>query len=358
MLYFVFTTGRCNLRCSYCGGSFNPEIVPWRVEYDLGDLIRLVEGDGDATIAFYGGEPLLNPGFIMEVMDAVPARRFVVQTNGTAVRALPPEYWRRMDAVLLSIDGPEGVTDGYRGRGVYRTVLSSARWLREVGFSGDLIARMTVSEGSDVYRDARHLLELGLFDHVHWQIDAVWSEGWADFRGWAERVYKPGVSRLVDYWISEAREGRVPGLVPVLGVLRVELTGESMGIPPCGAGRDAFAVSTDGRVLACPIAVAEGWAELGRLGSVGPGDLPGRVSIGEPCASCPYLRYCGGRCLYAHVERLWGEEGFEALCDLTRHLVDEVLSVADEVRALIGEGRIDPGEVLYPPYNNTTEIIP
>lgn len=80
MLWLVFTTGACNLRCTYCGGSFEPpHVVPWRVTYDINKLRHLVENDKDATVIFYGGEPLLNPGFIMRVMDNVKARRFGIQ---------------------------------------------------------------------------------------------------------------------------------------------------------------------------------------------------------------------------------------------------------------------------------------
>ena len=357
MLYIVLATGQCNLRCRYCGGSFPPSLVPWSVQYPIEDLKRLIESDPEAIVALYGGEPLMNPEFVRTVLDEVKARRYVIQTNGLLVDRLESEYWRRFDAVLLSIDGVREVTDYYRGEGVYDAVLGSAKWLRKAGFAGDLIARMALSERSDVYRDVTHLLSLGLFDHVHWQLDVVWSDRWEDFDSWAER-YKEGLSKLARLWLSEMRRGRALGIVPFLGVAKVALFGAGGGLP-CGAGRDAFAISTDGRILACPIAVQEKWAEVGRLGEVkGPEDIRGSVQIGEPCTSCEYYRYCGGRCLYAYKERLWGDEGFERVCDLTRHLVDEVLVAVPEIRRLVEKGIIDPEELHYPPFNNTTEVIP
>jgi len=357
LLYIVFTTGQCNLSCRYCGGSFPPSLVPWRVQYPLRDLKRLVESDPDAIVALYGGEPLMNVEFVRKVLDNVRARRYVIQTNGLLVKELEPRYWRRFDAVLLSIDGVREVTDYYRGEGVYDAVLRAAKWLREIGFSGDLIARMALSERGDVYRDVTHLLSLSLFDHVHWQLDVIWSDRWEDFDSWAER-YKEGLTRLAQLWVREMRRGRVLGIVPFLGVANVALFGGG-GRLPCGAGRDAFAISTDGRILACPIAVQEKWAEVGRLGEVrGPEDIRDSVLIGEPCTSCEYYRYCGGRCLYAYKERLWGDEGFERVCDLTRHLVGEVLGAVPEIRRLMESGIIDPEELRYPPFNNTTEVIP
>jgi Predicted Fe-S oxidoreductases len=83
------TTGKCNLKCDYCGGSFPANVVPYGVKYDINLLKRLVENDKESTIIFYGGEPLLNYKFIMTVLDNVIAKRYGIQTNGIAVRLLP-----------------------------------------------------------------------------------------------------------------------------------------------------------------------------------------------------------------------------------------------------------------------------
>ena len=357
MLLFLHTTGACDLRCAYCGGSFSPQVVPHEVRYRISDLQRFVDGCEDLTIAFYGGEPLLRPRFIAEVMDSIHADRYVIQTNGLNVRRLPQRYWRRFDAVLVSIDGVREVTDAYRGTGVYDAVLRSVRWLRDVGFSGDLIARMTVSEMGDIHRDVMHLLSLNLFNHVHWQLDVVWSDRWDDFDGWAMRSYLPGVRRLVRWWIREMRKGRVPGVVPFLGLVKAALATDQES-PPCGAGRTSFAISTDGRVLACPIAVTEEWAHLGNVRNSHVEDCINAVSIGEPCISCDVFRFCGGRCLYAYKERLWGDDGFGRVCNVTKRFIGEVLSTLPEIECLLEAGKIAREDVLYPQFNNSTEIIP
>ena len=82
----------------------------------------------------------------MKVMERIDAKRFVIQTNGTLTDRLPRDYWLRMDATLLSIDGIEEVTDKHRGKGVYKKVVEAARKLREMGYEGDLVARMTLTE--------------------------------------------------------------------------------------------------------------------------------------------------------------------------------------------------------------------
>jgi len=351
-LIIVSTTGACNLRCLYCGGSFPPKYVPWELRYDIDYLIKFLRETG-SDVAFYGGEPLLNPQVIVKVMDELDdGRRFIIQTNGTLPESLPPEYWLKFDAVLLSIDGRREVNDYYRGQGNYERVLKTAYMLRDIGYSGDLIARMTLWDKSDVYEDVTHLLNLKVFDHVHWQLNVIWTEPW-DFSAWANTSYIPGLRRLADMWVSNMSSGEVLGIVPFLGVMKVALFGEWRS-PPCGSGTETFTVLPDGRIVACPIAVENEWAVVGHItrGSIR------RVEIGKPCTSCPYFKYCGGRCLYAYKERLWGEKGFLEVCRVTKEMIDILLSKISHIKRLIREGVISASDFYYPPFDNTTEIIP
>ncbi len=345
MLFFVLTTGLCNLKCDYCGGSFPERLVPPKPTYEIEELIDFM-GIEEPIVAFYGGEPLMNPKPIYELMDRLDAK-YVIQTNGLLVDRLDRRIWERFDAILLSIDGVREVTDKHRGRGVYDAVLKAARKLRSF-FEGDLIARMTATRDTDIYRDVKHLLGLKLFDHVHWQLDVVWSEPW-DFLKWAEESYIPGLRRLMDEWASSLEEGEVIGIAPFQGMLkRMEEGGPA---PPCGAGVDSLAVNTDGSILACPIAVDVEWAKLGRIED-GLEGLKASPGIGEPCTSCPYFRVCGGRCLYSYMERLWGDEGFQVVCKVTKKTIDMLREKTDGLT--LKEKRA----AFYPSYNNTVEIVP
>ena len=115
--------------------------------------------------------------------------------------------------------------------------------------------------------------------------------------------------------------------------------------PPCGAGKDAIAITTDGKILACPIAPDFQWNVLG--------DFRGyeKIEIGEPCKGCDVYGVCGGRCLFAYKEKLWGEEGFREICEITKFTISEIRKYMD----LLSKYEM---ELRYPPYNNTTEIIP
>jgi len=355
--FILYTTGRCNLKCRYCGGSFDPKLVPWNVEYSLKLLENLLRS-GD-TIAFYGGEPLMNGAFIEEVMSTFQDCRYALQTNGLLLGRVEPEVLRRFDTILISIDGGREITDGNRGYGVYDEVLKTAGELRRKGFRGDLVARMTITNESNIFRDVHHLLELGLFDHVHWQLSMVWVErgAWKDLWGWINRSYKPGLRRLLDLWISNLKSGEITGIAPFQGILRRMLFGGAN--PPCGAGEESFTVLTSGKIISCPIAVEESWAEIGALENISRKELEGRRNLlDEPCRSCELLKICGSRCLYTHRERLWGDEGVRAVCECSRYIIELVQKSLWRIKDALAKTPYTLEDLIYPRYNNTIEIIP
>ena len=56
---------------------------------------------------------------------------------------------------------------------MFKLLIKQSKWFRETcKFTGELIERMTWSGNNDIYKSVIHLLNLGLFDHVHWQLDA------------------------------------------------------------------------------------------------------------------------------------------------------------------------------------------
>ena len=355
MLFILYTTGQCNLRCKYCGGSFDENVVPWEVKYSVDDLKKVIGGEDD--VAFYGGEPLLNMDFIEEVMAKLNPSHYILQTNGILLDKLDPELIKRFDVILVSIDGPRWLTDLNRGRGVYDTVIRNVKWLKEIGYEGDLVARMTITEESEILRDVKHLLNLKLFDHIHWQLSFVWAEPWHNLWSWIRESYEPGLKKLLDQWIEKMRYGVVEGIAPFQGIFtRILRDGVK---PPCGSGADSFTIVSDGRIIACPIAVRESWAYIGRLGEVDKEKIKSyKPPIGEPCLSCRYFKICGGRCLYTHMERLWGEEGMRAICEVSKFIIDSILERMSIIEKFLDEGMITEEQLIYPKYNNTIEIMP
>jgi putative peptide-modifying radical SAM enzyme len=296
------------------------------------------------------------------IMDVVPAQ-FVIQTNGLFLDRIEPQLLERFHSILVSIDGTRETTDRERGSGVYDRVTRNLEIVRKRGFSGDLVARMTVVQGSNIYENVRHLLDTGLFDHVHWQLSfsMFWEAGDSTEPGLPEWIteYNSGVSSLLDWWLTEMKcSKRVPGIVPFIGVMSSLLTGRESHLR-CGSGVDFFTVMPDGRVSACPVAVDFDFSVVGSIFGGTPASLCGIATIGEPCLSCDIFRICGGRCLFVNrSQAMLRNGGYSHICRTVRHLVAELQRALPEVRALIGDGSLRKSNFEYPEFNNGCEIIP
>jgi putative peptide-modifying radical SAM enzyme len=365
LLYFVILTHACNLRCNYCGyGEEDCESAPAEVSYTVEELRKFIIQDPKPSIIFYGGEPLVRKPLMEKIMKSVPADRYLLQTNALNLADLESEYLKRFEAILVSIDGRRETTDFYRGRGVYNRILENLRSIREKGFRGDLIARMTASEKTDIYLDVMHLLQLRdpNFDHVHWQIDALWDSPpelrWKDFNKWIFGSYDPGVVKLVREWGSALfGEGKVLPVVPFVGVMRTLLDGGKVGLR-CGSGIDSFAVALNGDLTVCPIAPEWDFAKVGTIFDSTPQELPNKVRIGEPCTECNTLNVCGGRCLFTNKTKLWGEAGFREVCDSSKRMIDELAYLKPRIIEMISDRKISMETFNYAPFNNGCEVIP
>ena len=194
--------------------------TPCSSEVNIERIKEFLVKDSDPTLIFYGGEPLVKMDRMMEIMDSVPAR-FCVQTNGILLDKLPEKYLMKLSKILVSIDGSRLVTDFNRGEGRYDKIVSNVKAIREKGFDGEVVARMTISkEFPDVINQVQHILNLGFFDSVHFQIDAGFYK--SDFNELEFRKfvkdYNYSLGKLVGWWVDEMREGRVRKIYPFLGV--------------------------------------------------------------------------------------------------------------------------------------------
>jgi putative peptide-modifying radical SAM enzyme len=353
-------TRKCNLNCFYCHGGEETG-TNTEIQYSIDDLAAFLEKDNDFQLMLYGGEPTLRVPLIIKLMNRFPEARFMLQTNALLLHKIPEEYVKQFHSILVSIDGTEETTDGYRSKGVYQKVIRNVNWLREIGYEGDIVARMAVSEQSDIYSDVRHLLDLRnpSFDNVHWQLNVVWDaeDNWQDFDGWITKSYNPGISRLVEEWVEKIKTGVVEGIVPFLPLMHTLITGKPSEMR-CGSGLDTFAIHVDGRIGICPISPDWDFSIVGDIWVSEPADLKNSMRVEEPCPSCEDYGICGGRCLFANKQRLWGDEGFEKICEVSRHLFHSLKKHVPKVRALIEAGVISDRVFDYPEYNNGCEIVP
>ncbi|HEY9206603.1 MAG TPA: TIGR04084 family radical SAM/SPASM domain-containing protein [Candidatus Methanoperedens sp.] len=359
MHYHIILTKECNLNCDYCGGG--SDSPPKEIQYTIPDLAGFLSTDKAPIVEFYGGEPLLRIATMKKIMDAVPGR-FVIQTNGLLLDKIDPQYLEKFHSILVSIDGGKEVTDRNRGNGVYDRIIRNSKLIREKGFRGDLVARMTVPQDTDIYENVLHLAKAGIFDHVHWQLgfEMFW-EGWEEETGIEEWVqsYDAGISSLVDWWIKEMEHtGRVQGIVPFIGITNSLLSGAPSRLR-CGSGIDFFTVMPDGRISACPVSIDFDFSIVGSIFKDTPHSLCGRICMVEPCISCEIFHVCGGRCLFVnHCQDMLKKNGYALICSTVRHLAAELESSLPDIKEMIDGGIIQSKEFEYPEFNNGCEIIP
>jgi putative peptide-modifying radical SAM enzyme len=362
MHYHIILTKECNLKCNYCGGG--SDTPPREIQYSIDDLNKFISIDKNPIIEFYGGEPLLRIDAMKNIMDSLQPAKFVVQTNGMNLDKLEPKYLQKFHSILVSIDGKKAITDKERGNGVYDRILHNIKIIRQKCFCGDLVARMTVSQGTDIFENVMHLLALEeCFDHVHWQLDfemfwEAWEHTVPGLPEWIDS-YNCGISSLIKWWICEMeRTGHVAGIVPFIGIMRSLFHGE-ISILRCGSGVDFFTIMPDGRISACPVSIDFDFSVVGSIYQDSPSSLVERSIVGEPCTSCDISGVCGGRCLFVNrSQHLLREDGYPMICRTVKHLVRELQEALPYVRELIDAGVIDVAAFDYPKFNNGCEIIP
>lgn len=374
MQYYLTLTSECNLRCKYCYekccNDFGVDLglldidysVPSSVKYDIAVLDRFLARDPEPSIVFYGGEPLLRIDLLEKIMRTISAKKFILQTNGMLLHRLDSEYVNKLDTILVSVDGDRDLTDYYRGKGVYEQVIQNIRQIRDRGFAGEIIARMTVGRETRIDRDVCSLIfNDDLFNSIHWQLDALFWHNDYDKEGfseWAKNWYNSGIRTLIELWVRHMKSrGEVLRIYPFTGIMQSLLLNEPSKLR-CGAGWTMFNIQTDGNITPCPVMAGMKNFYLGNVEHTDPGDLASReVSVSEPCTDCAIYSLCGGRCLYANVTKLWGEEGFRLVCSTVENLIDALRSAVPAIRCLISKGTVLLRDFDYPRYNSC-EIIP
>jgi len=361
MIFNLQLTLRCNLYCSYCQATAEGSPFPPRLDYSIATLRKFIKQDSHPIIAFYGGEPLLEIPLMQEIMDTIDVDCYILQTNGLLLHKLPAKYTNRFHTIVMSIDGREDITDFHRGKGTHRKVIQNAKLIRQNGFRGELIARMTVTEEMNIYPEATWLLELEnpRFDSIHWQLDMMFNDRtqWKALDEWISNTYNPQISKLIDDWVTTMKkEALVLKIYPFLGVIDRLLFTKSHKLH-CGAGWIWQNICTDGNITACPVGADFQEFHVGNIKDTAPSDTYDALLIGDPCPQCEIFEICGGRCLYANLFKPWGEDGYRLVCMTVFHLVNELRKVQSVIQELLSSNKLKREDFTYFKYN-CCEIIP
>jgi putative peptide-modifying radical SAM enzyme len=274
---------------------------------------------------------------------------------------LESEYINRFTTIFVSIDGVEELTDFYRGNGVYKKVIDNLIKIRQNGFKNEVIARMTLMEETDFYKNVRWLLDNPdfSFSSVHWQLDAgFWKNDFnkRDFKKWIDNNYIPKLDEIVKFWVENMeKNGIVLKLYPLLGVM-YSLLNEENSLLRCGSGWSNYTIQTDGNIIPCPAMIGMKDYYLGHIEKINPLKLK-KVFVGTPCTNCSILPKCGGRCLFANITKQWSSNNYNQVCKTVKNHIKLLSSVLPQIKNLIEQKKILKSDFNHIKYNSC-EIIP
>jgi putative peptide-modifying radical SAM enzyme len=376
-LYFhLILTDDCNLCCSYCRARVfeNPQEssekrtqqieidphIPPELNINPELLYAFLQKDPTPTLTFYGGEPLLRADLITRIVREAPVQRFMLQTNGILLEQVWPEIINRFSTILVSLDGREDLTDANRGTGTYLKVMENIKKIRHEGFNQELIARMTVTEKTDI-ADAVRWLSCNpdySFSSIHWQLDANFSDDFSHrrFAEWVKMSYNPGILSLVKEWVDHMEsKGEVLRWYPFLDPMEDLLRARQSRLR-CGSGYANYSIMTDGNIAPCPVMIGMSQFYVGHVRDADPRHLP-LITVSGECTDCTIFGFCGGRCLYSNITKPWGETGRHMVCSTVKHLHKSLTDALPRVKDLLTREIIHPEDFSHEKYNGC-EIIP
>lgn len=325
----LLTTLKCNLKCTYCSLGVG-EVLGSQTElkYDVDQLAAFVDthlAGKEVYVTFYGGEPTLNKRLMLDVMQRFPEFRFQLQTNGTLLDRLPDWALARLSNVLVSIDGGEEITDAYRGRGIWASVMRNVNDIRgKVG--GTLTTRVTWGNPATTFEELDGLAES--FDYLYWQFVA--DEMYAD-DSVARR--KAVLVQLIDKFF--ASNDKLYPLVPLMGIVRNKLLPNRgielyAGLTQCRVSTHLLNVMPDGQIYPCPDMMYVPAMQMGEIQGNWLVASPLQPHADMPCASCEAFAWCRHNCMknlylgYVKKDERYRNNVVEPICELLRFIGREI----------------------------------
>lgn len=304
---------------------------------------------------FYGGEPLLVAETVEDCMNhpfSIPVQ-YMINTNGTLLHRLSTSMQKKLSAMLISIDGPEHVTDAHRGGGVYRKIIQNLSLL-SLELLERTIARITftIDEKSSLFESVTDLLQF--FKQVFWQIQSLAYVPSQNEQEIFLKKYQADIRRLLQFWLTTMREkGYVERIIPFLAVTSSLILGKRYEKLRCACGSELVYIDLDGSCYVC----GELMIPQFRIGDIWSGiSFPTKdiKKLRHTCSPCKYNYICGGRCLSCFVRQ--PHAPFRFYCRATGILIDEVERVAPVIENLITQGVVKEEDFTHKIMTYTEEI--
>ncbi|MBI4985327.1 MAG: SPASM domain-containing protein [Rhodocyclales bacterium] len=328
----LLTTLKCNLKCTYCSLGVGEMLgSQTELKYDIDQLAAFVErqlAGKEIYVTFYGGEPTLNLDMMQAVMRRFPEFRYQLQTNGTLLDNLPDWMLARFSNVLVSIDGGEHTTDGYRGRGIWRQVIKNLNHVH-TRIGGTITARVTWGNPDTSFEELDELATAqAAIDYLYWQFvaDEMYDGDSIDRR-------KAVLVKLIDKFFAGGDE--LYPLVPLMGIVRNKLLPTRAqelyaGQTQCRVSTHLINVMPDGRIYPCPDMMYADDMQMGEIQGNWLQQSPLQPTPAMPCATCEAFPWCRRNCMknlylgYVKQDERYRRNVVEPICELVRFIGREI----------------------------------
>lgn len=344
----VKITQNCNLRCKYCytQGGKRKKIISADTVLKFFDQI-VVDNASDICCIFHGGEPLLHPELINEIIDKLKARyygpriKYQIQTNATLITDEVIKLIKAHNiSVGISADGYKEVNDCTRyypdGSSSYEKVEKGIKKLHENDIPFGilvLISKYNVKHITEILDWCKlqgiertgfnFFTPLGygreedlaanvddLIENIKREIDWLINNNEKEMKSTRKFIYEREI---------EAMAGRV---------LDPEKCGYMCKSIPCGAGKKHLALDVDGSINVCDCFYGMSDFVIGNINELSLNECLNNSIIEEfqsrsidklkGCEGCDIKAVCHGGCPGSNVLFLKGKEGLynkSSICD-------------------------------------------
>ncbi len=364
--YYVHlsVTGRCNARCAGCVNSdvtFRNSDRSWlsaandtNPVRDAKAIIRLLEkiGEKEIVVSFYGGEPLLLPDRIEQVVSCLQSAghqfqlKYMIYTNGQLLGKLIDHSPKLIPHIWLwsvSIDGTKEQHNRIRVGTNLDTIHHNLAELKSLK-AGDLLMWSTIREEQsllDCFNEFLYLYENGLADLFFWH----WVEteqAFSDIHSYAT-AYERDLRLIMDAFVEWIIKGELLPIIHICELLLYILTAKQRGSSACAVETARNFDIMGGKVHPCadlPPEYAIGYIDDTGEPYINPADLDSLVLYKNDlgCYECGIHAYCGGRC---PVQALTGSMfRFRQYCQLMRLHVGIVQEYIPSIIKSLQQNRI------------------
>jgi MoaA/NifB/PqqE/SkfB family radical SAM enzyme len=245
-LSVTFTiTGRCNLNCAYCS-------FPLRKQKDSSteQVLKLIDefhAAGVQRLGFSGGEPLLHGDIDQIISKAQEKGMFLsMTTNGTLIPK-KLDVCKKMDVVLVSLDGPQAVHD-LTGKEKVEKLLESIHFLKKNKIevcTSTVLSKPTIEHLDELFTISKeHSLMLSFQPYAYYYFQSLGGKK-EDRLGPTLESFKSTIRRIIE---AKKQGMRIANSYEYLDLIK---NGTNPQVRKCLAGQRYCYVDTNGDVYPC-----------------------------------------------------------------------------------------------------------